>query len=405
MTSAELHALPPFGELPGEEDREQTPMGDPERDYHARQATSLPYWTPREIAAATPPHVDWILRGYLARQAVTELDGKVKAAGKTTLALHMVAAILDGEPFLGQPTKATKTIFVTEMQPGPFREALGRAGLLDRGDELRVLYRKGITHLTWAELVPMVTDDALQDGYGMLVFDTLGKLSGINDENDSAQAARAMAPLQDAAHDGLGILVLRHDRKGSGDVGESGRGSSAFSGGTDIVLALRRPEGNQPSTRRVVESLSRYEETPEKVVIELTADGYVLLGEAEAVALADARRIVSGLLGFEFDRNDPGLSMDQLVDQSEGVLDGSAVRRALKDLDRQGELITTGKGVKGDPYRYRLQVSTQEKRDSDSTQNLSDQNHFPPSEETEDELIRQAAAWRFGLEPEPELPA
>ena len=105
---------------------------------------------------------------------------------------------------------------------------------------------------------------------------------------------------------GLAVLVTRHDRKGGGDSGESGRGSSAISGDVDVILALRRPEGNQPSSRRVIETLSRYTETPEKVIIELTDEGYVLLGGAEAVALADAVRFVSSLLGREIDQKQAG---------------------------------------------------------------------------------------------------
>lgn len=55
-----------------------------------------------------------------------------------------------------------------------------------------------------------------------------------------------MAPLQDAAHAGLTVIVCRHERKGGGDVGDSGRGSSATWGDVDIILQLRRPEGHQP---------------------------------------------------------------------------------------------------------------------------------------------------------------
>ena len=160
--------------------------------------------------------------------------------------------------------------------------------------------------LAWADLVQTIAEDAMRDGYGLLVIDTLAKLAGIVNENDSGECALAMVPLQNAAHDGLAILVCRHERKSGGEVGESGRGSSAISGDVDVILQLRRPEGNQPSTRRVIESLSRYSETPEKVVIELTEDGYVLLGDEEAVSLADALRMVSALIGGRLARKTAG---------------------------------------------------------------------------------------------------
>jgi hypothetical protein len=87
-----------------------------------------------------------------------------------------------------------------------------------------------------------------------------------------------MAPLQEAAAgDGLAVVVLRHDRKSGGDVGDSGRGSSAFSGAVDVVLQLSRPEGQSRPGVRALKSLSRFDETPETLVIELTEAGYVAL--------------------------------------------------------------------------------------------------------------------------------
>jgi hypothetical protein len=324
----------------------------PEADATATEIV-LPYRTPLEIAASTSEHPDWIVPGFVALGAVTEIDGKVKSSGKTTIVTYLNAAVLDGQPFLGQPTMKTNIVYLTEQTPGPFREALARANLLGRGPELRVIFRAEVTGVSWVDLVQQVAIDAKRDGYGLLVVDTLGKLAGIREENDAGESGRVMSPLQDAAHGGLAVIVCRHDRKGGGDVGESGRGSSAFSGDADIILQIRRPEGNQPKTRRVIESLSRYTETPEKIVVELTEDGYILLGEAEAVSLADALKFVSGLLGRGNDRNESGPTIDEMVVEADGALDRSAIRRALRELERRAEIESTGRGVKGDPKRYR----------------------------------------------------
>lgn len=310
---------------------------------------TIPYRSPLQIASETPDKPSWIVRGYAALQAISEIDGKIKSSGKTTLVTHLVAAVLEGQPFLGQPTTRTKVCYVTEQTPATFREALQRAGLMGRGTELRVVFRRDVAHLAWPELVRTIAEDALRDGYGLLVIDTLAKLAGIVNENDSGECALAMVPLQNAAHDGLAIVVCRHDRKSGGDVGESGRGSSAISGDVDIILALRRPEGNQPSTRRVIESLSRYTETPEKVVIELTEDGYLLLGDSEAVALADALRIVSAHLGGEYEQK-ASWSTDELVQETD--LNRAAVQRALRDLMARGAVYRSGSGKRGDPYTY-----------------------------------------------------
>lgn len=317
----------------------------------------VPYRTALSVAAGTSEHPDWLVSGFIALQAITELDGKIKSSGKTTWATHLVASVLDGERFMGYLTTRTKVVYLTEQTQGSFREALSRAGLIARGDELRIVFRREISSMKWLDLITAVAADAQRDGYGLLVVDTVGKMAGLMEENAAGEAAAMMLPLQNAAHDGLAVLVCRHERKSGGEVGESGRGSSAISGDVDIILQMRRPEGNQPTNRRVIESLSRYSETPEKVVIELTEEGYVLLGDEEAVAMADAIRVVSGLLN-EFDRKE-GMSMEELVEASQNdsgqtALDRIAVRRALHELKFRGEVTESGLGRRGSPFRFAL---------------------------------------------------
>src|SRR5215204_925743 len=53
----------------------------------------IPYRTPLEVAASTSENPDWLVRGYLALGAITELDGKIKSSGKTTLVTHLVASV------------------------------------------------------------------------------------------------------------------------------------------------------------------------------------------------------------------------------------------------------------------------------------------------------------------------
>ena len=312
----------------------------------------LPFYTPQEIAGMTLSAPDWIvLFGLLAVGAITEIDGKIKAAGKTTLILWMIRAILDGLPFLGQPTRQARVIYVTKQSRQTFADALRRAGLDQRGDELQILFREdiGITP------GPKVVEACEQDGYEVVVFDTIGKLAGIRDENSAGEWSAAMSPIQDLAASGRAVTLARHDRKGGGAVGDSGRGSSQASGDVDIILALRRPEGNQPGARRVIESLSRYPETPDKMLIELTQSGYVLLGTTEAVATADARLFVSSVLGSEFQKTDIQLTrtrLEELGKKHDPKVAAWAITAALKAMEDDGKVRKSGRGVAGDPFVY-----------------------------------------------------
>ena len=67
---------------------------------------------------------------------------------------------------------------------------------------------------------------------------------------------------------------------------KSGRGSSAFSAAVDIIVSIRRAEGNTKPAVRVLHTLSRFSETPDTLVIELTDAGYLALGTTGTVAVA-----------------------------------------------------------------------------------------------------------------------
>jgi AAA domain/Bifunctional DNA primase/polymerase, N-terminal len=313
---------------------------------------ALRFYTPTELASITPSKPDFLVGpGLVATGAITEIDGKVKVAGKTTLILHMIRSILDGVPFLGQPTRKGRVVYVTEQTHQTFADALRRAGLDQRGDELLLLFREDIGATVWADVVAATA----RDGYEVAVFDTLGKLARIKQENEAGEWAAAMSPLQDLAASGRAVIVARHDRKSGGDVGDSARGSSQASGDADIILGVRRPEGNQPTNRRVIEGVSRYAETPEKIVVELTGNGYVLLGTDEAVAVSDARAFLSTALGREFRQNGTGLDMkalEVLGEEHVPAIKRTTIQTAVDQMVRSGEILKTGRGVRGDPFVY-----------------------------------------------------
>ena len=318
----------------------------------------LPFYSPIELASIVPSEPDWIAGpGLAAIGAITEIDGKIKAAGKTTFLLHMIRSVLDGVPFLNASTRQSRVIYVTEQSRETFADALRRAQLDQRAEELLILFREDIGSTRWSAVV----EATMRDGYDVVVFDTVGKLAGIREENSAGEWASAMSPLQDLAARGRAVIVARHDRKSGGDVGDSGRGSSQASGDVDIILALRRPEGNQPSKRRVISSLSRYAETPETVVVELTESGYVLLGTDEAVATSEARSFLGAAIEREYRLNGTGLDMTALVNLGKDRVPPArrtTIQNAIEQMVRSGEIVRTGRGVKHDPYRFAPAISS-----------------------------------------------
>jgi hypothetical protein len=334
--------------------------------------------TGSEIAATVPAATDWIVKPWIAAGAITELDGKIKVAGKTTLATFLARAVLDGLPFLGQPTRSMPVVYLTEQTPASFRQTMRRAGL--EHADLHVVYWHENRSLRWPELVQQAAALAGSVGSRLLIVDTLSQMAGLrgDSENSTGAAQEAMEPLQEvAATAGLGIFVLRHERKSGGDVGDSGRGSSAFGGAVDLILSLRRPEGNTRPTLRELHAVGRFDETPDKIVIELTDQGYISQGNVGAVAARETRAaVLHALQGGE------------LTDVEISDVTGkprTSVRHALDELQAENAIGRVGAGKKGDPYRYTAILSDQ------SIQNTLVTNLFSvplPEEKVSDQTSR-----------------
>ena len=298
---------------------------------------------------------DWLVEEYVARGSITDLIGAAKEAGKTRLLTALSHAVIEGIPFLGRPTRPSKVVYLTEERKPSFKEALSRAGLLGDPDFTILFWQ-----YAWGESFSSIIRRACQEcdrlGAHLLVVDTINQFAGFKDEdeNHSGPVLKALRPLQEAAGDGLAVIIGRHANKAGGGVVTAGRGSSAFTGAADIELLLQRPGGNARDTVRELHALSRFSETPDLLVIELTAEGYVAHGsrtDAQATLVREA--VLTALRGVP--AGGRTLALDDLLMLLPMDLNRrTAVQHALKDLVSEGAVVKEGRGVKGDPHRYRL---------------------------------------------------
>ncbi len=319
------------------------------QDVPAQRMNGLVFRTAREIAEMTADDVPFAAP-FLVFGAITELDGKPKTAGKTTYVLDMARSILDGLPFLGRSTVAGSIVMLTEQPPSSLKAALVRADLAGR-DDFVLLSWADAAGTPWPDIVAAAAAKCAEIGARILIVDTLPQFAGLrgDTENNSGHALEAIEPLQLLAALGLAIMVTRHDRKGGGEVGESARGSGAFTGAVDIVLALGRDSHDPRPTMRRLVSLSRFSEMPPDLIIELIDGHYVVLGSIEGVTAGLAKDHVLAVLP---DPGEDGLAIPALV----GALDESElmIRSTLNELLHEvpTRVIRSGAGHKGDPYRW-----------------------------------------------------
>ena len=314
------------------------------------QASSrvLRFQSAAEIASETPEQPEWISKPWVPAESIVEVDGKIKVAGKTTLMMAMCRKVLDGLLFMGEPTMRTPIVYLTEQPRSSLREALRRADLLDRED-FRVLRYQDTIGTPWKEVVEAATQECKQVGARLLVIDTLPQFAGLRGdaENSSGAALEALEPVQMVAALGIRVVVSRHDGKADRDVGDSGRGSSAWGGVADIIISVRRGEGNTSPTIRVLHSLSRFDETPDKLVIDLQDGEYVAVGTETQVALLQAKEAV---LNATPDSEEEARKLKDLLGDAD--VKYTTGRAAVAELVGEEKLKRTGSGKRNDAYKY-----------------------------------------------------
>ncbi|MEQ8843366.1 MAG: AAA family ATPase [Phycisphaerales bacterium] len=300
-----------------------------------------------ELGPSASP--DWIWPGYIARGGVTLLTGLWKA-GKTTLLGHLLRDLPLGTGLVDVPM-ADPVAIVSEE---PAQVWARRRDALDLGSSILLLQRESFarpSHQQWVDLIDRLTDAVRERSLAMVVFDTLPSLWPVHNENDASEVVHALAPLRNINNAGAGVLLIHHPRKGEGDQAQASRGSGALPGFVDAIVELRRFNPQDPGdTRRKLTGYGRYAEVPPEMVIDLTPQGYRVLGQPGTVHAQGMQAIIEGLLPSE----PPGMTVEQVLERwPEATRPGL---RHLRNVLNQGaedeRWERRGRGVRHEPHEY-----------------------------------------------------
>jgi predicted ATP-dependent serine protease len=280
--------------------------------------------------------------------AVTLWSGWPKV-GKTTLLFALISSLQDGTPFLGLPTTETGVLLLTEERRGTLVSKVERWNLNGSVHHLR---RQQALDAPWSSVIHQATVCCHRYGLGVLIIDTFSEWARIVNENDAGEVLAAVDALQVAAGSGLAVIVASHQRKAPGRFGEAVRGSNALTGAVDVVIELERSLSFRESNVRVLRAVSRFEDTPDDLVVALTDEGYEVRGDSEtAKAEEEAESILSALDGLG------SATTDDLAETSE--LHPSKVRRHASKLFEAERIGRTGSGKRNDPFVWHREfVST-----------------------------------------------
>ncbi|MBI4319359.1 MAG: AAA family ATPase [Chloroflexi bacterium] len=275
--------------------------------------------------------VDWLpvlgVDGLVGRGLFTLLSARPKA-GKTTLVAHCVNQWL---------AAGLNVAWLTEEPKALWRDRIAKLGLAH--PNLMLGFQDGAEPQVWCGRLKTLAPD-------IIILDTVRTFLDIFDENDSALVHRKLYPFVLLGRElNAALLALHHRRKADGDEGTDHAGSHAFVGDCDIAISLRE----EADRRRQLSVRSRFEDSPDKLLLELSTDGeYKALGRPDDVALEDVRRRARDVMTGDYQA-----TADILEGLSEPKPSREHLRRALHDMHRAGEVERLeGRGNKPDQWRF-----------------------------------------------------
>lgn len=321
------------------------------------------------LSAGKNGQINWLVYGYLAGTFITMLTGLWKA-GKTTFIAWLIRALDRGDDLLGAVNKCRVLVVSEEVQALWVR----RRDKLEYSDAISFICRPFIgrpTQQQWEAFLQQIADLVQAGMFQLVIFDTISSLWPCLEENDAAKVLTSLHPLKLVSDAGAAVLVIHHPRKGDGNEGQASRGSGAFPGFVDVILELRRfTPSDLADHRRTITALSRFDETPQEAVIELTDNGYVTCG-----TIADAKREnrYKHIKQVLVEHEGTLLSAEGILERWPAGIQKPGERAFSIDLKtgfEAGHWHREGAGRKNHPYLYSLRAPI----DPDRARNESDQN-------------------------------
>lgn len=302
-----------------------------------------------ELGPAKPP--EWVWPGYIARGHATLFTGLWKA-GKSTL----IGSLLHDLGVGGGLAPCALGMRVLVISEESATHWCRRRDDLNLGSCIHVICRPlkaKPDSATWHELVDQVITLVRVLGYGLVVFDTLPSFWSVKDENDASEVGAALMPFNELMNAGTALLLVHHPRKGGGDQGQASRGSGALPGFVDVIVEMERYAfQDMHDRRRVLKTYSRFEESPPESVVELTDQGYRVIGGSADVSKANRAEILASIL-----RSHPnGLTADEVCAAWPATLK-PGIRTISTDLAlgvEDGRFTKRGRGRRANPFRFAI---------------------------------------------------
>ena len=268
--------------------------------------------------------------------------GSPKESGKSTLCFTWAAAIADGSEWAGRRTQEGAVVYL--LEEGAYGQGckIHKHGLT-KCENVHVAGPADLAGLDFAARIDATCKFALDVGAVVVFIDTLAAIAGVRDEDENSSGAmlEVVAQVDRLKQAGLGVVLSQHSRKSGGSLAEIARGSSAITGGVDLLIGLEPAKGSGHDNRRVLTFKGRID-VPPTLVVDLGKDGmYSYVGDVAASVRKDARSGILALLGAASEPLTEAVVVEEL--QSQGI-GRTSVQDALRELLEE-HIVGREKGV------------------------------------------------------------
>ena len=205
------------------------PLTRPERNYQ-----------PLNLFAPVPP-VDWVVENIVVAGEATLLvaDG---GAGKSFFAMALSLAVAGGEPFLGNPVKQGRVMYVDEEgSPDLALQRLHQLGATD--EQKRNLDYLNFVGVDLVRFPEKLIEDVHATNPVLVVIDSHAKVARMGEENSNNEMGRVWDDgfLKLARDTRAAVLVIHHTSSYGGS-----RGATQIRNSADQVLTMtKNDDGSQ----------------------------------------------------------------------------------------------------------------------------------------------------------------
>jgi RecA-family ATPase len=204
-----------------------------------------PIRTAAEMSSNPAPQRPEIIMGLLKQCSKMAIGGASKAR-KTWLLIHLGVCVSRGDEWLKFKTNQTKVLYVNfELHADTFEKRLDliceacETDPATLGDQFAHWCLRGHA-ASFDQILPIITQEIKDKGYGLIIIDPMYKILGDADENKAGDITRLMNELERVAFNSkASVVTANHYSKGNKSGAQDGdriSGSGVFQRDPDALL-------------------------------------------------------------------------------------------------------------------------------------------------------------------------